>query len=114
MNPLRKLFLALSRMPPALMLLIIICLATMITMLVTGRVNERLAEQESRGLATVVVARHSIPAHTKLKSSMLTSKHLKSDNIWKDAFKSKTEAVGKTTYNSIPARAQIRQADIDF
>ncbi len=40
MNPLRALFLSLSRMPPAVMLLIIIGLAVVVTMMVTGKVSE--------------------------------------------------------------------------
>ena len=53
-NPLRALFLSLSRMPPAVMLLTIIGLAVVVTMMVTNQMTEekqKLDEQRSLWLA---------------------------------------------------------------
>jgi len=43
MNPLRSIILSLSRMPPAVMLMIIIAMAVLVTMFVTGKESENYA-----------------------------------------------------------------------
>ena len=57
MNPLRALFLQLSRMPPALMLVLIIGLAVLITMTVTG--NQQAQEQALKQKEQDLVAKMS-------------------------------------------------------
>ena len=114
MNPLRALFLSLSRMPPALMLLIIIVLAVLVTMMVTGRVAQKEAELQQKSLSPVIVARTIIPANQKIEKSMVMQQRSNEASIWGDAVTTIPNAVGRYTVNKIPAQAQIRETDLSY
>lgn len=118
MNPLRKIFLGLSRMPPALMLLIIIGLATLVTMMVTGRVSKLEAERElKRGngtMSAVIVSTCKIPAQSEIKRSMIAKKRVQEVSIWQDSMTTIPNVVGRTSAKDIPANVQIREADLNY
>ncbi|MEZ4544497.1 MAG: hypothetical protein R3C24_11410, partial [Cyanobacteriota/Melainabacteria group bacterium] len=97
MNPLRSLFLSLSRMPPALMLLIIIVLAVMVTMMVTGRMSQQEAELELKkrdleakmsAKGKVVYAIKDIPEGQTIPSDALEEKEIEQSKIPQDALTS--------------------------
>ncbi|MBZ0185251.1 MAG: hypothetical protein K8F91_03290 [Candidatus Obscuribacterales bacterium] len=115
MNPLRAFFLKLSKLPPALMLLIIIGLAVLVTMMVTGRMSQQEAELALRkegGRSPVVVTSTVVPAQTRLDKYMVEQTRLVEPQIWPDAITSVPTVVGRTTVHAIPANAQIREIDL--
>ena len=115
-SPLRALFLSLSRMPPALMLLIIIGLAVLVTMMVNGRVSQRevmrAGEAKSGAYAAVVCTVHAIPAEQKIDKSMLSLRRLKEPAIFQDAQTSVPSVVGRRARNPIAKNAQVREMDL--
>lgn len=110
---LRSCFLGLSRMPPALMLLVVICMAVFVTMLVTGRMSrlekERAASHSCNG---VLVSTCRIEAGTRIDSSMVRLSKVPVDRIFDDALSAGDDVVDRVTYHTIPAREQIREADL--
>ena len=116
MNPLRVLFLKLSTMPPAVMLLVIIGLAVLVTMNVTAKVSEqeaRLQGNQSGGsTAFVVMSDDPIPARTEIDKKMIVQRRAAETEIWRDAITSKSNAIGRVTDKLIPAHTQIRESDL--
>lgn len=115
MNPLRAFFLTLSRMPPAVMLVIIIGLAVLTTMIVTGKVSqeeEKLQAERSSRTEYVVMSVDEIPASTEIDKTMIVQRRAAEKDIWSDAIKSKSNAVGRVTDKTIPAHSQIRECDL--
>lgn len=114
MNPIRAMFLSLSRMPPVVMLLIIIGMAVVVTMMITGKVNQQEAKlQEQAGDAEyVVMSSKTIPAHTEIDKTMIVQRRAYSSEVWSDAIMQKSNAIGRTTDKLIPANCQIREADL--
>ncbi|MCC7531417.1 MAG: hypothetical protein IT342_23140 [Candidatus Melainabacteria bacterium] len=115
-NPLRVIFLKLSTMPPALMLLIIIGLAVAVTMMVTGKVSkeeQRLtAGKPQASSAFVVMSDEAIPARTEISRTMIVQRRAAETEIWQDAITSKSNAIGRVTDKLIPAHTQIRESDL--
>lgn len=115
MNPLRVFFLSLSRMPPAVMLLVIIGMAVVVTTMVTGRVSQQEEELQARQLGAsqyVVMSAAAIPANTEIDKTMIVQQRAAGGEIWSDAITSKSNVIGRTTDKMIPAHAQIREADL--
>jgi Flp pilus assembly protein CpaB len=121
MNPLRALFLSLSRMPPALMLLVIIGLAVIVTMATTSKIveQEKLVDQgvssssDGSTLKQLVYSRSAIPLGAKIESAQLVVRRTNDADAWQDAYLSVTEVAGATTKHAIPAHAQIRRVDLE-
>lgn len=110
---LRSCFLGLSRMPPALMLLIIIIMAIFVTMLVTGRMSRLEQERaDSQSRNGVLVSTCRIEAGTRIDSSMVRLSKVPVDRIFDDALSADNDVVDRVTYHTIPAREQIREADL--
>lgn len=115
MNPFRVFFLSLSRMPPVVMLLVIIGLAVVFTMTVTGKVIEQdrlLEAKQNTGSQYVVMSVDLIPASTEIDKTMIVQRRTSKSDIWSDAIKTKQNAVGRVTENAIPANSQIRECDL--
>jgi len=115
MNPLRVIFLSLSRTPPAVMLMIIIGLAVLTTMMVTDKVSQeehRLQAEQSSRTEYVVMSVDEIPASTEIDKTMIVQGRASEKDIWSDAIKSKSNAVGRFTEKTIPAHSQIRECDL--
>ncbi len=115
-NPLHAIFLKLAAMPPAVMLLVIIGSAVLVTMVVTGRVSEqeaRLEATQSRpSSALVVMSAEAIPARTEIDKSMIVQRRAIETEIWQDAITAKANAIGRVTDKLIPAHTQIRESDL--
>lgn len=125
-NPLRVFFLSLSRMPPALMLLIIIGTAIVVTMMVTGRVSEAEREHNTQAVeseltypdtaseskAPVMFSVHKIPEGTKIADGMIEQRRVAETMIFNDALTTKPNVVGRTVKHMIPAHSQIREVDL--
>ncbi len=127
-NPLRVIFLALSRMPPAQMLLIVIGIAVVITMLVTGKLSEverqhnvqaqtldsemTYSDTASESKAPVMFSVHKIPEGTKIADGMIEQRRVAETMIFNDALTTKPTAVGRTVKHMIPAHSQIREVDL--
>jgi len=104
MNPLRALFLSLSRMPPAVMLLIIIGLAVVVTMMVTGKVSEQEKtfqskqaelEQKMNAKGKVVYTIKDIPEGQTIPTEALEEREIEQSKIPQDAITSASLAAGR-------------------
>ncbi len=112
MNPLRALFLSLSRMPPAVMLLIIVGLAVVVTMMVTGKMSEsekQMKDQEQalkakyEQKAKVVYTTKDIAEGATVSADALEEKETDAGKAPVDAFSSTSMAVGRVAKYGIPA-----------
>lgn len=121
MNPLRALFLSLSRMPPALMLLIIIGLAVLVTMMVTGRMSQQEAELEAKkkdleakmsAKGKVVYAIKDIPEGQTIPSDALEEKEIEQSKIPADALTSSSLAAGRVAKYGISQGQIVSQHDL--
>ncbi len=125
MSPFRALFIALSKMPPALMLLVIMGLAVLATMMVTGRIAQqeemyerKQAEQSlysdsaSSAKAPVMFSIHQIPEGTTISDAMIEQKRVAEPMIFNDALTTKSNVIGRSTKHLIPAHNQIREIDL--
>lgn len=125
----RNFLLSISRMPPAVMLLIIIGLAVIVTMFVTGQVehDEVLVASSARARTSAQTRIHSsnrplktaffsityIPSGSEIESKQIESRDIDELELWSDAVHAPTEVVGHITTHAIPLNAQIRQSDVE-
>lgn len=121
MNPLRALFLSLSRMPPALMLVLIVGLAIVVTMLVMNQVGEQqrsLKEQQAalqaklEQKATVVYATKDIPEGATIASDALEEKQVGAGEKPVDALESSAMAVGRIAKAGIATGQIVSSHDL--
>jgi len=121
MNPLRALFLSLSRMPPALMLLIIIGLAVLVTMMVTGRMSQQEQELDAKkkdleakmsAKGKVVYAIKDIPEGQTIPSDALEEKEIEQSKIPQDALTSSSLAAGRVAKYGISQGQIVSQHDL--
>ncbi|MBI4534582.1 MAG: Flp pilus assembly protein CpaB [Candidatus Melainabacteria bacterium] len=121
MNPLRALFLSLSRMPPAVMLLIIVGLAVMVTMMVTGKMgeSERMAKEQEAALkakyeakGTVVYATKDIPEGATISADALEEREELQSKISPDALVSSSMAVGRIAKYGLQAGQLLSSHDL--
>lgn len=117
MNILRKTFLKLSQMPPALMLLIIIGMVVIVTMMVTGRMSQLESERGqdstySFGSVVAFVSTRPIVAGERLNASMVKRVQLGKEFLWQDAFNSVRDIENREAKVFIPEYAQIRGVDL--
>src|ERR1700722_10639797 len=121
MNPLRALFLSLSRMPPAVMLLIIIGLAVLVTMMVTGKVSEQenqykqqKADLEAKMSAKgkVVYTIKDIPEGQTIPTEALEEREIEQSKIPADAITSASLAAGRVAKYGISTGQIVSQHDL--
>lgn len=121
MNPLRSLFVTLSRMPPALMLLIIIGLAVVVTMAVTGNLSEtqRQAAQREAALralyeskSRVVYAAKDIAQGDTITADALQEKEEQVSKIPADAMSGTTSVVGRVAKFGIQSGQIVSSRDL--
>jgi len=121
MNPLRALFLSLSRMPPAVMLLIIIGLAVVVTMMVTGKVGEQEQqfkqkqtelEQKMNAKGKVVYTIKDIPEGQTIPTEALEEREIEQSKIPQDAITSASLAAGRVAKYGISAGQIVSQHDL--
>ena len=132
MNPLRALFLSLSKLPPAVMLLVIIGLAVIVTMTVTGKISEEertLSTQRQQtsnsGTTSMAPANDSrknkvafytlnyIPATSKIESKQIEERKVEELELWEDAVLTQDQIVGHVARHAIPENTQIRTGDLE-
>src|SRR3984885_13749733 len=119
MNPLRALFLSLSRMPPAVMLLIIIGLAVVVTVMVTGKVSEKKKtfqekkqklENKMNAKGKVVYTIKDIPEGQTIPTEALEEREIEQSKIPQDAITSSSLAAGRVAkYGISPGRIVSQQ-----
>lgn len=118
MNPFRSLFLSLSRMPPILMLFIILGLAVVVTMLVMGKMNE--GEEKVRALkaaneeaanqkSKVVYSTKDIEEGEMISREALEERDVEASKAPVDAFASASAVEGNIAAYTIPAGTIISQ-----
>ena len=121
MNPLRSLFLQLSLMPPALMLVLIIGLAVLITMMVTSNQTaheEALKAKESDLIAKmsakgkVVYAIKDISEGSTIPVEALEEKEIEQAKIPQDALTSASLAAGRVAKYGIQQGQIVSQHDL--
>ena len=112
MNPFRSLFLSLSRMPPILMLFIILGLAVVVTMYVMGMVNQSqeqlqreraLHEQQQSAKTKVVYSTKNIEEGEIIAQEALEERDVEQAKAPVDAFNSSNAVVGQIAAYPIPA-----------
>jgi flagella basal body P-ring formation protein FlgA len=124
----------LSKMPPAVMLLIVIGLAVVVTMMVTGRVSEQeealLKKKASleqtapqTDLANSTNIGHSnklafyslsyIPAGMKIEAKQIGQRRIGELELWDDAVLITDDVVGHVPKHPIPVNTQIRRSYLD-
>ena len=130
MSNLRSIFLAISNMPPAVMLLIIIGLAITITTWtsslhesqIAANVHQSQTAEDSQSGATkissdrphkkVVFTLSYLPANNVIESKQITVRDIDALEIWDDAELTTADVIGKIPTHSIPANIQIRKGDL--
>lgn len=121
MNPLRALFLTISRMPPALMLLVIVGLATTATLVVTDHLNSKDAEMRAKEKAmldqlnkkgTIVVAAKDIPEGQTISIEALMEQQVEQSKIPQDAVSTTTLAAGRVAKYGITSGQIVSQHDL--
>jgi len=121
MNPLRALFLSLSRMPPAVMLLVIIGLAVVVTMMVTGHMSEQenavkqqKAELEAKmnQKGKVVYTVKDIPEGQTIPTDALEEREIEAAKIPQDAITSASLAAGRVAKYGISTGQIVSQHDL--
>lgn len=121
MNPLRALFLSLSRMPPAVMLLIIIGLAVVVTFMVTGKLSQ--SEDEARKQKEALEAKYSqkgkvvystkdIPEGATISGDSLEEKEVEIGKVPQDALASSSMAIGRIAKYGIPTGQVVSLHDL--
>jgi len=112
MNPFRSLFLSLSRMPPILMLFIILGLAVVVTMYVMGIVSQSqeqlqreraLQEQKASAKVKVVYATKNIDEGEIIPQEALEERDVEAAKAPVDAFNSINAVVGQQAAYPVPA-----------
>ncbi|HEY9717747.1 MAG TPA: hypothetical protein V6C69_09780, partial [Trichormus sp.] len=126
LNPFTSLFMSLSRMPPAVMLLIVLGFSVLVTMIVTGKVSESqdryaqqkgdlAASQDGSSIATkrAYCATTLIPQGCSIERKQIQEKNVNELEVWDDAVPDVTSIVGRKPKKDIPLNAQIRQGDLE-
>ncbi len=120
MNPLRALFLSLSRMPPAVMLIIIVGLAVVVTMMVTGKMSDTEKAMKDREAelkkqyeqkAKVVMTTKDIAEGATVAADALEEKEVDAGKAPVDAFSTTSMAVGRIAKYGIPAGQVVTAHD---
>jgi pilus assembly protein CpaB len=121
MNPLRSLFVQLSRIPPAAMLLVIIGLAVMVTMMVTDVLHrqeqsyidkEHDLQTKLDAKTTVVYAVKDIPEGQQIPSEALEEHRVDTARAPQDALPSSSLASGRVAKYGIAAGQIVSQHDL--
>jgi Flp pilus assembly protein CpaB len=108
-------------MPPALMLLIIIGLAVLVTMMVTGRMSQQEQELEAKkkdleakmsAKGKVVYAIKDIPEGQTIPSDALEEKEIEQSKIPQDALTSASLAAGRVAKYGISQGQIVSQHDL--
>ncbi len=121
MNPLRTLFMGISRMPPAVMLAIIVGLAVGVTFLVTDRLKvqeddyknktDAMTRQMSKK-STVVYAVKDIPEGQTIPSEALEERQIEASKQPQDALSTSTLAAGRVSKYGISTGQIVSQHDL--
>jgi len=121
MNPLRALFVGISRMPPAVMLATIIGLAVGVTFLVTDRLKQQedAYKQKTDAMtaelskkSTVVYAVRDIPEGQTIPSEALEERQIDAAKQPADAIASSAMAAGRVCKYGISAGTIVSQHDL--
>lgn len=121
MNPLRALFVSLSRIPPVVMLVVVLGIAVMVGMMVTGNISdikkqsaEELgkikAEQEQK--TKVVYCKQEIAEGATIGSDAVEERDVEAGKAPVNALSSASQAVGRVAKYAIPAEQIMTQADL--
>ncbi|MCC6977425.1 MAG: Flp pilus assembly protein CpaB [Candidatus Melainabacteria bacterium] len=121
MNPMRSLFLSISRIPPAMMLLIIVGLASLITFQVSAYLNKKeaayddelnkmKAAQAAKG--KVVYAVRDIPEGTAIPMDYLEERELEVGKIPVDSISNASLAAGRVSKFGIMSGQLLSQHDL--
>jgi len=121
MNPLRTLFVGISRMPPAVMLATIIGLAVGVTLLVTDRLKTQEDDYRKKtdamtaqmsAKSTVVYASKDIPEGQTIPSEALEERQIETAKQPQDAIGSATMAAGRVSKYGIAQGQIVSQHDL--
>jgi Flp pilus assembly protein CpaB len=120
-NPLRALFLGLSRMPPALTLLLIVGLAGVVAVMVAGKIETAkndydakiaLIDAKASAKGKVVYSLKDVPEGQSITSDALEEREIAQDKIPTDASTSSSLAAGRIAKYGIASGQLISQHDL--
>ena len=121
MNPLRSLFLSISRIPPAMMLLLIVGLASLVTFQVSNYVNGTKSKyddelnrmkQAQAAKGKVVYAIRDIPEGTSIPMDYLEERELEVGKIPVDSVSNASLVAGRVSKFGIAAGQLLSQHDL--
>jgi pilus assembly protein CpaB len=121
MNSVRSLIILISRIPPAMLLALIVGIAGVTTMLVTGEAErnkiayeKHVADLDAKAKATgtVVIALKDVPEGATVPSEALEEKRISVGNIPTDALTTASMASGRITKYGITAGQIVSQHDL--
>lgn len=121
MNPLRSLFLSISRIPPAMMLLLIVGLASLVTFQVSNYVNGTKSKyddelnrmkQAQAAKGKVVYAIRDIPEGTSIPMDYLEERELEVGKIPVDSVSNASLVAGRVSKFGIVAGQLLSQHDL--
>ena len=121
MNPLRALFMGISRMPPAIMLAMIVGLAVGVTFLVTDRLKVQEDDYKNKtdamnrkmsAKSTVVYAIKDIPEGQTIPSEALEERQIEASKQPEDALSGSTLAAGRVSKYGISTGQIVSQHDL--
>lgn len=121
MNPLRSLFMTISRMPPAVMLLSIVGLAVLVTLQVTSALTaqQKAFEDKQKTLVDkweakgkVVYTTKDIPEGQTIPTESLEEREIEVSRVPLDAITSSSLAAGRVSKYGISAGSIVSQHDL--
>lgn len=121
MNPMRSLFLSISRIPPAIMLLIIVGTASLVTLQVTSHVNgtkdkydDEIAKLKNANSAKakIVYVIKDVPEGTTIGMEALEERELEVSKIPVDSIPSASLAAGRSTKYGVVSGQILSQHDL--
>ncbi len=121
MNSVRSLMIMISRIPPAMLLAIIVGIAGVTTMLVTGELERNRLSYEktkldmdakAKAMGTVVVALKDMPEGVTISSEFLEEKKIPEGKIPTDALSTAAMATGRVSKYGITQGQIVSQHDL--
>src|SRR5580700_3570951 len=116
MHPLRSVVLFFSKLPPLVLLVSVLGIATITTMLITGSINDRMATYDAKtkelqsqlqAKGKVVFALKDIPEGQSIPSEAIEERECEQSKIPVDALTSASLAMGRVTKYGISTNQLI-------
>jgi pilus assembly protein CpaB len=119
MNPIQNLFMLASRVPPRIMLVLILALAGVVTFLVTQEIernrlayNNAITELNYKPKGTAIVVTRDIPEGATISADCLEAKQIELSHISPDMLTDTSQALGRTAKFMITRDSYLSAHDL--